>query len=949
MIKKKLFKYASVFMCAAVIACSITACGANTASVESTTAAVAENSKNTEDTLSKAISQEFQATVSTENGKDAKEEKVYVFTDANGKQDHIIVNEKLKNGTKANTIADKTTLTEVENVSGDETSTGSNSDMTWNANGNNITYQGKTTKSAPVDVKVTYYLDGQEISAKDIAGKSGKVKIRFDYKNNEKQTVTIGGKRQDIYVPFTMVTGMMLPSDTFHNIEVTNGKVTETKDSNVVIGVAMPGLKDSLNVKLDNKKLDLDIPEYVEVTADAVNFSLDMTMTVASSNFLSEMKTDDLNINNLKDKINELQDGSNQLVDGTNQLTDGTNQLADGSTTLADGAKELSDGTNKLADGSTTLADGAKKLADGTGELNAQVPTLTKGVGDLDNGAGQIDGGLSQLKEKMPTLTSGVSALYTGSGDLFAGTKKLQAGANALNDGAKKLADKEKGLPALQAGVKQYTDGVSQLEGAINGKDTKTLEAGAKQVSDGLVKLSDSVTGENGLLDGMVKLSAGAKQVSDGSSQVSTGAKQVSDGLAQLDTGLKTSIAEYEGNQAKLQAAAKALQGAGTAMEQYLNMLGNNHLLITPYSDLYGATLTQESYAALSQKYMEAYAFAEANPTNQVVAALNANVAANETLKANGINSLADIYEQEMVLLVSTAANESAGTVETTVGGNVAKLSAGASEVATGAAQVADGATQVNAGIAKVLENKDALKTALGQLVAGSSQVANGVSTLTTGLSAGVSKITANNETLNKGMDSAVAGVNQLAAGTGQLVAPESIPAIVNGAGQLNGGLEQLQGNVPALSDGVNALSNGARQLKIGTAQLLQGAGALANGVGQLDDGAKQLRDGSKELNDGAKQVNDGAGQLSDGAKELKDGVDQLNSGAIELNDGMVKFNSEGINQITSLVGADADNAIETIKKVVEAGQNYQSFAGKADSMDGSVTFIYKTEGIQAE
>ena len=189
-------------------------------------------------------------------------------------------------------------------------------------------------------MKVTYYLDGKEISASDLAGKSGKVTMRFDYTNNAKKTITVNGKTKTVYVPFTMVTGMLLPSDKFSNIEVTNGKITEVNDSNVVFGITMPGLKDSLDMKFDNEKLDLDVPEYFEVTADVTDFELDMMMSMATSNFLSDLETDDLNIDNLKDKVNELQDAADQLTDGTNQLADATPQLVDGSKALADGTQQ---------------------------------------------------------------------------------------------------------------------------------------------------------------------------------------------------------------------------------------------------------------------------------------------------------------------------------------------------------------------------------------------------------------------------------------------------------------------------------------------------------------------------------------------------------------------------------------------------------------------------------
>ena len=818
MIKKKLFKYGSVFMCAALMACSFAACGTNTSSAVQNEVAANEQDTDTETMIADVLTSQLSSApkVATEAKTDSKEETVFVFTKADGQQDHVIVNEKLKNVTGKSSITDVSSLSNITNLTGDETSTTNGNSLTWAADGNSITYQGTTTQTAPVSMKVTYYLDGKEISASDLAGKSGKVTMRFDYTNNAKKTITVNGKTKTVYVPFTMVTGMLLPSDNFSNIEVTNGKITEVNDSNVVFGITMPGLKDSLDMKFDNEKLDLDVPEYFEVTADVTDFELDMMMSMATSNFLSDIDTDDLSIDNLKDKVNELQDAADQLTDGTNQLADATPQLVDGS----------------------------KALADGTQQLNDQVPTLTDGVSQLDNGAGQLSDGLSTVVSSMPTLTSGISQLYDGSGKLFDGAKTLNDGVNQLKAGTSQLADETNGLPALQAGISQYTEGVASA--------------------------------------------------ADGSAQVSNG-------LAQLSDGLTASISEYESNKTKLKTSAQALEAAGTQLNGTLSALGNDNLLIQPATDMYSESgLTTAAQTALANKYMDAYSFVTANASNPVVTALNAGIAANAQLQAAGITDLASIYKNEMVILVNTAANESAGKVENTVNSSVAQLAAGAA--------------QVNAGLQSAVAKKDTLGTALGQLVAGSSSVSSGSAQLNSGLS----QLKSNNDTLNGGIANAVSGAKQLDAGASQLTAASGVPALVSGTSDLKNGIGQLSESSPALVTGINALDDGAKQLKIGTAQLLQGAGALASGVTQLNDGAH----------------------------ELSDGAEQLNDGVVELNNGMIQFNEEGISQITSLVGSDADDAIDTIKKVINLGKDYQSFAGKADDMDGSVTFIYKTEGV---
>lgn len=856
MIKKKLFKYGSVFMCAALMACSLAACGANsTVNTNNSAAVVSQEETDTEAMIADVITSQLSAPkVSTGATTDSKEETVFVFTKADGKQDHVIVNEKLKNVTGKMSITDSSRLSDITNLTGDETSAANGNSLTWAADGNSITYQGTTTQAAPVSMKVTYYLDGKQISADELAGKSGKVTMHFDYTNHEKKTITVNGKTKSVYVPFTMVTGMVLPSDQFSNIEVTNGKVTQANDSNIVYGITMPGLKDSLNMKFDNETLDFDIPEYFEVTADVTDFELDMMMSMATSNFLSDVHTEDFTIADLKDKVNELQTAADQLTDGTGQLADAT----------------------------PALAEGSKALADGTQELNNQVPTLTDGVSQLDNGAGQLSDGLGTVVEKMPALTSGISQLYDGAGQLFAGAGALNEGVSQLKAGTAQFTDEETGLPALQAGISQYTAGVST---AADGSGA--LASGSAQLSEGLVQLNEQLAGENGLMDGMVKLADGSKQVSDG--------------LAQLSDALGTSIKEYETNASQFKASAQALEAAGQNLNTALSMLGNSNLTIQPYTEMYPeGGLTADAQTQLAGKYMDAYAYVTENASNPVIVQLNAGIAANAQLAAAGITDLPALYKSEMIILVNTAANESAGKVENSVSSSVAQLSAGAA--------------QVSEGLQSAAAKKAALETALGQLVAGSSSVSAGSAQLNSGLS----QLKQNNETLNGGIASAVSGAKQLDAGAAQLTDVSGVPALVSGASELKNGVGQLAQSSPELVSGINALDDGAKQLKIGTAQLLSGAGALASGVSQLNDGAH----------------------------ELSDGAEQLNDGVIELNDGMIQFNEEGISQITALVGKDADEAVETIKQVIKLGQDYQSFAGKEDSMDGSVTFIYKTEGI---
>ena len=237
-----------------------------------------------------------------------KEETVYVKTDANGEEKTVIVSDWLKNFSGEAKIKDATDLTDVENVKGNETyKRGKKDNITWNAKGNDIYYQGTSDKNLPVSMKVTYYLDGKEISPKKLVGKSGKVKIRYEYENHSAVTKTINGKQTTIYTPFTMITAAILNTDNFSNVKATNGKVISDGNKHIVIGVAMPGLADSLNLKNTSIGSNFDIPEDFEITADVEDFQMTVTATVANSDTLSEFGLDDAgDLSELTDSLKDL-------------------------------------------------------------------------------------------------------------------------------------------------------------------------------------------------------------------------------------------------------------------------------------------------------------------------------------------------------------------------------------------------------------------------------------------------------------------------------------------------------------------------------------------------------------------------------------------------------------------------------------------------------------------
>lgn len=317
-----------------------------------------------------------------------KDETVYVLANADGTVQKIIVSDWIKNKSLEGKINDVTELKDIENVKGDEEYTlGGNNTCVWDAQGNDIYYQGTIEKELPVNVMVSYKLDGKNVSYNELAGKSGKVTIRFDYKNNQYEKVKINGEDETVYVPFVMLTGMLLDNSNFTNVEVSNGKVINDGDRIAVIGFALPGLQESLGIDKDK----LEIPSYVEITADVTDFSLGNTVTLAANTLFSEIDTEKINsISDLTDSMDELNNAMARLIDGSSSLYGGLCTLLDRSGELINGINQLADGAAKLKDGAYSLDEGADKLYEGIKALSSGLDTLSSNNDRLNEGAKKV-------------------------------------------------------------------------------------------------------------------------------------------------------------------------------------------------------------------------------------------------------------------------------------------------------------------------------------------------------------------------------------------------------------------------------------------------------------------------------------------------------------------------------------------------------------------------------
>lgn len=409
----------ALILAASMMALCLCGCGSVAAAGNSAAASADASSESGSAASSAESSAEYESVPAT-GDKLEKDETVYVICNADGSVSKVIVSDWLKNGTKADQITDQTDLQDLEVVKGNATYTMDSDNMTiWDTKSGDVFYKGTSTKDLPVSVAVSYQLDGQDISAEDLAGKSGKVTIRFDYTNTQYEMVDVNGTQTKIYVPFVVLTGMVLDNEKFSDIAVSNGKLVSTGDDTMVIGFAMPGMQDSLNISKD----DLEIPDYVELTADVTDFSLDTVMTLASAKFTSDVNDDDIsslettagvdNLDTLPDSLAQLTDAMKQLTDGSDELytnmqtlLEKTNELATGVQELAAAVKQLDSGSTALYDGSISLRDNLKTLQTGLGKLSGSSASLNAGAKQVFQSL--LDQANAQIKASgadIPTLT----------------------------------------------------------------------------------------------------------------------------------------------------------------------------------------------------------------------------------------------------------------------------------------------------------------------------------------------------------------------------------------------------------------------------------------------------------------------------------------------------------------------------------------------------------------
>lgn len=540
-----------------------------------------------------------------------KDETVYSKVKSNGENYQTTVTEHIKNTDDINTLNDISELLNITNTNGDEKFSKENNSITWNAYGNDIYYKGNTEKEIPIETSINYELDGKEIEAKDLAGKSGKIKITINYTNKEERTVTVNGKTEKMYVPFVIATGTIFDNTKIKNIKITNGRVVDNGTKTFVVALSCPGLVESLELKDD---LDIDLNK-VEITFDAENFEIGNIMSVAMPKVFENTDIDNLDaLDEIYSQINELKSASNQLVEGAKTLQDGTEEYIEKSSEFADGLSTFNIGMN-------TATNSYDKIDEGIDSVNSNVDTLK-------NGASKINDGVNDLTDGLNTLQSGVSAgKKQAVSSLETSSKTLAAGIDQIIDGKDVEIDtiKEKVIEnandQLATGLKTgiSTSVSSAIDTTMNAKiksimndeslteEEKVLlqkvlpkmsiteaekQAMSKQIGTAIDNAIETTTkaqeagldtinnSEKGVKAGLNTLKSQAtSSIEKGISAISSGFDSITDGTEKLIDGsneLKSGTTSLENGTSQLQAGVNTLASGSKDLKSGLNTLNSS-------------------------------------------------------------------------------------------------------------------------------------------------------------------------------------------------------------------------------------------------------------------------------------------------------------------------------------------------------------------------------------
>lgn len=706
-----------------------------------------------------------------------KTETVYSVLNSDGSISDTIVSSWLHDEDGINNIKETLNLTDVKNIKSNEKPSKDGNTYTWNAKGNDVYYEGTATKQLPVSVKIRYELDGQEMSAKDMEGKSGHLKLMISFTNNYSEVKNINGK--SIVIQPSYLAGGMLNMSTgkFSNVKCESGKIVNDGTNEMLAFANIPGLNETLkSAGLDKVNNQLGISDDVTVEADVNDFDLGsimvgMTNEIDLASELGEIGS-----------VSELTDGVNQLIEADNQLIDGSKQLYDGTTQLKEQAAPLtgsSDQVRQLSSGAIQLNDGVKALQTGISQYTAGASAINEGVNQLygiPQNVGLIQSAVTTSTEEQASLVDGSQAVADGLGQLL----------DQLNGANVTASVKE--MNALLDDSKTKLQGMAETLG----KDKTTLEDMQTELTNASTKLSKLTTLKDKLdtlgTEIVTKETQNNKAIEDYNLKKDTVNGKITDIKNSMKNEIETSIGT-------LSTAKQALNDAGktdeaNSIQTQIDALNDEKTKVDAISTIEGLSELQ----TLTEEF---------KTLNETLGTVKSTISDMSTLVGKSISDLEGLATdvQAALTTIDTLSQTLSGSTKK-VGGMQTMLNS----LKPGVTELYNGALKINAGAIN-LGNK------LGELQTASQ---SGVDKI----KAGTTQLTSNNATLN-------GGASALSQATGTL------------AGQ-SGTFNEMADGLDTLGKAFETLNSGAKQLYEGNEQFKsEGLDQLKEkvdlGVGELE------------------------------------------------------------------------------------------------------------------
>lgn len=839
-----------------------------------------------------------------------KDESVYVTLGVEGEVKEKIVSDWLHRDDANGNIEDKTLLKDIKNVKGEEKPDIQGDKLIWNTDKKDIFYQGKTDAELPIAVSIKYELDGQEVKPKDIVGKSGKIKIKVDYENKSYKTVNVKGEDRKIYTPFTTATVVNLPMDKFSNVKVNSGEVVSDGNNQAITFIALPGLKESLSINKDVEDL-IDLKNSLEITAEVKNFEMGPIMMTATPKI---------------PEVKEFKDAKNfdELFEGLDKLKDASTQLEDGSFKLKDGSQKLKDGLNKANDKVSGVKGMMGKEQDKIALIKSQknVEKERKLIEDAffakDLGKVFQDENVEQFIEASLADYEklGINSIMQLPSVKELVEKENRGKIKKLKDDGEKLLDVDMGKLQPLMNVLQYSDSLGKLannaSALYNGIDISKI--------DPLIKLAQNK-------DVILKM---AKDAND------------------LGTYLKADqlkpIMGLANNKDKVQGLINASSELITSMKQFLDAQSTGAMKFIKATEFLGKDETQKN----------------------LIGKINASTSLNDEEKVQLCTLVNTSSEMRSGLI---AANPKIGEAKK----NLEKLSVlqgNLKEVSPLLAALPASMDYVTSTVMpkanELFKEMDGINSHLNG-VEGSIQYIEAIMPQLKGFKGELDKNKDGIEVAKKALDpktlNYVKELQQVVLSMkADLDANEknikNIKALMN-AMNANGGIDGILNKINTLEKDINKAKRITNNIEKGLAK---------NNVKNLSQLKNKVKSMQKDLNDSekilevtqsaleqknieqARSLINALPQLSSGVQQLADGSNQLYDGLDTLSAGMKKFNDEGVNKIYSeLKGKtpDVEKLIDIKDNIVKLSNEYESFTGVTEEMEGKIKFVMKTDEIK--